>query len=99
MGSLKEGVMVRICGSKTAEFKLYAPKAKKVSLVGTFNNWNTKGLLGKKDSKGNWTVKASLKPGRYEYKFLVDGSWWNDPSCSNVVANAFGSQNSIVEVK
>jgi 1,4-alpha-glucan branching enzyme len=67
--------------------------------VGTFNNWDTKSLSAKKDSKGNWSVKLNLKPGKYEYKFFVDGSWLNDPRCSTLVPNSFGSQNCIMEVR
>jgi len=85
--------------SRTAEFKFYAPQAKKVSVAGNFNNWDTRKLSAKKDSKGNWIAKASLKPGRYEYKFFVDGSWMNDPRCTVCVPNAFGSQNCQVEIK
>jgi len=81
------------------EFKLFAPQAKKVSLAGSFNNWDTKVLAAKKDSKGNWVVKVTLKPGRYEYKFVVDDSWINDPKSSSCVSNSFGSQNSVVEIK
>jgi len=91
--------MAKIGKSKTAEFKLFAPQAKKVSLAGTFNNWNHKELTAKKDTKGQWLVKATLKPGRYEYKFFVDGSWVNDPGCKACVPNAFGTQNCILEVK
>ncbi len=91
--------MVRMIGSKPTEFKFYAPQAKRVSLAGSFNKWDTKALSAKKDSKGNWTAKVSLKPGRYEYKFFVDGSWLNDSRCTACVTNAFGSQNCIVEVR
>ncbi|MFA5095862.1 MAG: glycogen-binding domain-containing protein [Candidatus Omnitrophota bacterium] len=91
--------MARLTGSKTVEFKLYAPKAKKVSLAGTFNNWDTRKLSAKNDSRGNWMVKANLKAGRHEYKFFVDGNWVNDPRCAGSVFNAFGTQNSVVEVK
>lgn len=91
--------MVKITGSKAAEFRLHAPQAKKVYLAGSFNSWNTRKLSAKKDSKGNWIVKTSLKPGRHEYKFFVDGSWINDPSCSSCIPNAFGSSNCVIEVK
>jgi 1,4-alpha-glucan branching enzyme len=95
--------MARMYCSSTAkeiatEFRLYSPKAKNVSVTGTFNNWDTKKDSAKKDSKGNWTRKINLKPGRYEYKFFVDGSWINDPN-SNAVFNSFGTQNSVVEIK
>lgn len=95
--------MVKACSfnnkSKAMELKLSAPKAKKVSVAGTFNNWDIKNNAAKKDTRGNWTIKLDLAPGRYEYKFVVDGSWINDPKCSNVVGNSFGTQNSVLEVK
>jgi len=91
--------MPRITNGKPKEFKLYAPSAKKVSIAGSFNNWDTKKFSAKKDTKGNWTVKLSLKPGTHEYKFFVDGSWWNDPSCGSCVTNSFGTSNCLVEVK
>lgn len=91
--------MVRKAASKPTQFKIYAPKAKKVNLAGDFNSWNVKGSVAKKDSKGNWSTKIPLKPGRYEYKFVVDGSWLNDPNNNAVIANSFGTQNSVIEVK
>ena len=91
--------MARMCSAKPVEFKLHAPQAKKVSLAGNFNNWNTRDLSAKKDSRGNWEAKVALKPGRYEYKFFVDGSWLSDPRCTVYVPNAFGSQNCVIEVK
>ena len=91
--------MERLSSSKPAEFKFCAPQAKKVNLAGSFNNWNTKALAAKKDSKGSWAVKVNLKPGRYEYKFFVDGSWLNDPRCNSCVVNSFGTQNCTIEVK
>ncbi|MFA4989360.1 MAG: isoamylase early set domain-containing protein [Candidatus Omnitrophota bacterium] len=91
--------MARLTGSKLTEFKLYAPQAKKVSLAGTFNKWDIKKLPAKSDSKGNWMVKVNLKPGRHEYKFVVDGVWMSDPRCTSYIANSFGSHNCVVEVK
>lgn len=91
--------MARMSRSKPTEFRFYAPQAKRVGLAGTFNDWNTRTLSAKKDSRGNWMVKVNLKPGRYEYKFLVDGSWLNDPRCTWMAPNTFGSQNSVIEVK
>ena len=46
--------MARVSSLKTTEFKFYAPQAKKVSVAGSFNKWNTKTLSAKKDAKGNW---------------------------------------------
>jgi len=91
--------MARTMSAKTAEFKLYAPQAKKVSVAGSFNKWDAKKLTAKKDTRGSWTAKTGLKPGRYEYKFIVDGKWINDPNCSWTVQNSLGSQNCVFEVR
>lgn len=91
--------MAKIVKSKPTEFKFYAPQAKRVSLAGTFNNWNPKELSAKKDSKGSWGLKVNLKPGKYEYKFVVDGSWANDPRCTSCIPNSFGGQNCVIEVR
>lgn len=91
--------MIKGLAAKPTEFKFYAPSAKKVILSGSFNNWNTRSLSAKKDTRGNWAVKVNLKPGRYEYKFLVDGSWLNDPRCNSCVVNSFGTHNCTIDVK
>ncbi|MFA4888365.1 MAG: glycogen-binding domain-containing protein [Candidatus Omnitrophota bacterium] len=91
--------MPRLASAKPKEFKLFAPQAKKVSLAGSFNNWNQSAVSAKKDVKGSWSAKVSLKPGKYEYKFFVDGSWVNDPGCKACVPNAFGTHNCVVVVR
>lgn len=91
--------MARTSAAKTAEFKFYAPTARKVNLAGSFNDWDAKSIAAKKDSQGNWITKVNLKPGKYEYKFLVDGKWANDPCCNKCVTNAFGTQNCTLEVR
>ena len=47
---------------------------------------------------GKWEKQITLPPGRYEYKFIVDGMWIADPAGAQEVLNAFGSTNSVVEV-
>jgi 1,4-alpha-glucan branching enzyme len=92
-------VVSKVIRAKPTTFKLFAPQARKVCLAGSFNNWNTDLLTAKKDVRGNWQVKISLKPGKYEYKFFVDGSWLNDPSCTSYAPNGFGTQNCIIDIK
>lgn len=83
---------------KKVKFELAAPEAKKVMLVGDFNSWNETGIALKKSKKGLWKADLNLSPGRYEYKFIVDGEWWTDPSNSYTVTNAYGNQNSVKEI-
>jgi 1,4-alpha-glucan branching enzyme len=81
--------------TKKVQFEFPAQEAQVVHLAGDFNNWDSSTNPRKIDKKGIWKISLSLKPGRYEYRFLVDGSWENDPSCSHCVPNEFGSQNCV----
>jgi len=52
--------------------------AKKITLCGIFNNWQPDGYaMGFKD--GEWTIPFHLEPGKYLYKFRIDGEWIRDP--------------------
>jgi 1,4-alpha-glucan branching enzyme len=81
--------------TKKVPFEFMAPDARKVYLAGDFNHWDTSANPMKKDKKGVWKAAVSLKPGKYEYRFLVDGNWENDPSCAGCVSNEFGSKNCV----
>jgi 1,4-alpha-glucan branching enzyme len=84
---------------KKVQFSFTAPEAQQVCLAGDFNGWDTGATLMKKDKKGVWKKALSLAVGRHEYRFIVDGKWLNDPSCSCCVQNEFGSMNCVVEVE
>jgi len=77
---------------------LEAPEAKEVILMGDFNNWNSKIHPMKINEDGLWKKIVMLPPGKYEYKFLVDGQWWHDPSNAYVCINCFGTQNNVLVV-
>ncbi|MCZ6636009.1 MAG: isoamylase early set domain-containing protein [bacterium] len=79
---------------RRVSFKLDAPKAQRVNLVGTFNHWDPKARTLRQDPKGTWKTNMLLEPGQYEFRFLVDGNWRNDPE-SKYVCNAFGSENCV----
>jgi len=81
---------------KRITFKLHAPDAQRVSLAGDFNAWDPEMHPLKKSSAGLWKKMVSLSPGRYEYRFMVDGEWHNDPDCTTCSPNPFGSNNSVL---
>ena len=83
---------------KRITFRLEASEAKEASLAGDFNSWDVKKHVMKRDNKGRWTKIVTLSPGRYEYKFLVDGQWQTDPSNDEIVPNSFGTHNNILTV-
>jgi len=83
---------------QTVEFKFHAPQAETVNVAGTFNGWNTQLFSLKKLKDGSWKGALKLKPGRYEYRFFVEGRWENAPGTA-CVPNSFGSTNCVLEVK
>ena len=84
---------------QNVNFEFYAPAAKKIFLVGSFNDWNERAHPLKKVKDGRWAAAIQLKPGCYEYRFLVDGIWESDQKPVESVPNAFGSWNCVVTVQ
>jgi 1,4-alpha-glucan branching enzyme len=84
--------------TKKIQFIIEAVDAKKVSLVGEFNNWNPDADPMQRDGNGTWAKTKMLPPGNIEYKFWVDGQWVQDPENLRVCPNCFGTQNNIVKV-
>lgn len=82
----------------SVEFKLHAPHAKTVSVAGDFTEWIASARPLKRKSDGSWVAQLRLKPGRYEYKFIVDDEWQNDPASDATTPDGFGGENSVVEV-
>jgi 1,4-alpha-glucan branching enzyme len=80
------------------KFTLDAPGAEHVVVTGSFCAWQTDAHQLKKYKAGLWETTVPLVPGRHEYRFLVDGVWRNDPACSEVVPNPFGSENCVLHL-
>jgi 1,4-alpha-glucan branching enzyme len=78
--------------------KLEAPRAERVFVAGDFNDWRAGDLRLRRDESGDWEAQLWLEPGRYEYKFIVDGEWHDDPHGLIRVPNEFGSSNCVLQV-
>ena len=79
-------------------FALEAPEAQTVQLAGDFNGWRVDG--NEMQPAGRvWTKVVPLVPGRYCYRYVVDGRWQNDPLNPAVEPAPFGGYNSIVVVE
>lgn len=77
-----------------------APAAKSVQILGEFNDWDAKKAPAMKSSKKEYSATVELKPGRYEFRYLIDGlRWENDFSADNYVSSPFaGINNSVLEL-
>jgi peroxiredoxin len=70
-------------GRYQVSFHYRAPSGtKSVFLAGEFNNWKTNAhQMDGPDANGLFTTKLTLRPGRYEYKYLLEGKTWrHDPA-------------------
>jgi hypothetical protein len=83
---------------RTIEFVLRTAADSTVTLVGDFNDWNPQATPLHPGSGGVWTVTVPLRPGRYRYTFLVDGSWRRDPAAPRALEDDFGTPTSVITV-
>lgn len=72
--------------------------AKKVIISGSFNRWDEK-LFTMNKTESGWSLTLQIKPGKYQYKFIVDNKWIEDNTNSNRTLNEFGGFNSVIDVK
>lgn len=72
-----------------------ARNAKNVYISGTFNNWSTTQTPMKFTGNG-WMIDLKLKPGKYDYKYIIDGRWTTDPANKLRERGDAGAYNSIV---
>ncbi|TBN02373.1 glycoside hydrolase [Hyunsoonleella flava] len=81
-------------------FSIDAEDAKKVAVVGSFNDWNAKKSPLKKLKSGTFKGTVDLeKDNSYEFKYIVDGEYVNDAAADAYAWNDFaGAENSVVTV-
>lgn len=84
---------------RLVRFDLLAPNVREIFLVGSFNDWNSTATPMTRSSEVRWAKELSLPPGRYEYRFLVDGRWKEDPKARDYAPNPFGGFNSVLRVE
>ncbi len=74
-----------------------AAEAKSVSLAGDFNQWKIDvQKMDGPDSDGFFSVTLPLAPGKYEYKFVVNGTAWKPDPGNREHAGYYG--NSVITV-
>ena len=91
-----KGIYIR----RRVEFSVHAEPGSTVFLAGSFNDWNQQ-KKQLKDAAGNGDFRGILflMPGRYEYKFIINGIWEIDAGNPDVVSNGLNSLNSVITVE
>lgn len=83
----------------SVRLSLYAPDAQSVTVAGTFNKWSTNAHVMIRQTNGVWTIELPLRPGVYDYMFVIDGSKWiADPNAESFHDDGFGQKNSVLRI-
>lgn len=72
--------------------------ARYIALAGEFNNWDDLHTCFVRAGE-SWTCAMNLKPGKYLYKFVVEGKWIIDPENTKVEKDGEGNENSVLVVE
>ena len=76
-------------------FTMEAPGAGRVQLAGDFNNWTPD--AGDMEQAGRvWKKVLQLAPGRYRYRYVIDGRWETDPRNAAVEPSPYGGNDSLI---
>lgn len=67
------------------DFFCRAPRARRVCLVGDFNEWQPTAHPMQRLADGGWMIRLALTHGHHQYLFLVDGTPTLDPTASGIV--------------
>jgi hypothetical protein len=87
-------------GSVPVVFALDMPDASSVHVVGSFNNWVPQPCeLHRENGSARWMLTVQLKPGRYEYAFLVDGRHMPHPGAEALEDDGFGNKNTVLALE
>ena len=79
-------------------FTIEAEEAKKVSIVGSFNEWNEKATPLKKLKNGTFKGTVDLDAeNSYEFKYIVDGDYVNDSAADSYVWSDYASAENSVD--
>jgi hypothetical protein len=75
-----------------------AQRARTVTIVGDFNNWNRDANPLKKLGNGDFAVTVELDAGKeYRFRYLIDGQRWeNDWHADRYVKSPYGAEDSVV---
>lgn len=81
-------------------FIVEAKDANSAAVVGDFNSWNQEeGILSKLKNGTFKGVFDLYKNASYEFKYIIDGKYINEPEADSFKWNPFaGSENSVLEV-
>ena len=85
--------------TRLVKLKFKAPtNCKEVKIAGDFTEWEKAAIyMSKLGRSGEWMASIRVTPGEHQYRFLIDGNWYTDPTTEHAMS-PFGSENSVLRV-
>ncbi|HEY9061719.1 MAG TPA: alpha/beta hydrolase-fold protein [Pseudobacteroides sp.] len=78
----------------------YKGTARDIYLVGDYNNWELQDKMKKHPHMDLWYItKQFPENARFDYKYVVDGSWITDPLNQNITAGGAGDNSTLIMPK
>ncbi len=81
----------------TVQFTFICPHAERVAIAGDFNGWQPTFAMTRLD-ESSWRSRLRLGPGVYQFRYCVDGQWYNDYAAFGLEHGPHGL-NSVVKVE
>ncbi|MCA1753194.1 MAG: isoamylase early set domain-containing protein [Spirochaeta sp.] len=85
----------------SVRFRVVAPGASQISVVGDFNDWDPQITPMEQAQDGEtWIVTTELEPDRaYTYNFVIDGTQFiPDPAAGRTIQDSFGGEKSVISL-
>jgi chromosome partitioning protein len=76
-------------------FTVEAPHAVEVQIAGDFNDWKPERTILRPEGR-IWRTTLMLGPGRYRYRYVIDGEWVTDPMNPMVEPSPFSGNDSLL---
>jgi 1,4-alpha-glucan branching enzyme len=85
--------------ARLVKIKFKAPyKVNEVKIAGDFTDWDKGAIIMSQSARSaDFSASIRLTPGDHQYRFIMDGSWYTDPSTDHI-QNGLGSENSVLRV-
>lgn len=79
------------------EFRFFRPSARRVTVVGDFNDWRADVMPMARQDDGTWRVRLRLPEGTFRFRYFADGEWFPDYAAFGLECGPFGL-DSVVRV-
>lgn len=81
--------------NRVCRFEFQSSEARTVSIAGSFNDWQPNATPMVALGDGYWVKELTLPSGRYEYRFVMNGEWVDDPNAKETLPNPHSGVNAV----